>query len=255
MTKRPLPRTITIMVPALNEEGNLANTVSGILSILEKKVSDYEILIFNDGSTDLTGKIANQLAKKYKKVKAFHNRPNQGMGYCYRKGLELAKFEYYMYIPGDNQFPKKALEKMVKKIGQADIINPYVTNMHIRPLGRQLLSHTFTLILNSLFRLEMKYYNGTVIHRTKILRQVPPSTDGFAYQAEVLTKLIKSGASFTQVSYEMVERQAGSTAAFKLKNIKSVFQTILKLYWEMMIKRRTSVPLKVRETFLNFQTS
>jgi len=220
------------MVPALNEEGNLEYTINNIQQGAKNNIEDYEILVFNDGSTDKTGKIANKLAQKNKKILVTHHRINKGLGYCYRDGLRKARFEYYMYIPGDDQFPKEALAKMLKKIGTADIVIPYVTNMHIRPILRQWLSHTFTFLINT-------FFNLTVIHRTDLLRPVPLTTSGFAYQAEALVRLLKSGASFTEVGYEMVERKTGLTSAFRIKNIKSVAELLLKLFWEIQICRKS----------------
>lgn len=224
------------MVPSLNEEENLEDTINEIKSGLKGLVDKYEIIIFNDGSTDSTGKIAERLADKDKNVTVLHNKNPKGMGYCYREGLKKAKYEYYMYIPGDNQFPGKALRKMLSEIGKADIVIPFVTNMNIRPLLRQLLSATFTQSINILFGLRVSYYNGTVIHKKELLMTALPKTHGHAYQAEILVRLIKRGASYTEVGYNMVERYAGSTSAFKLKNVKSVFRSVLSLFWELQLK-------------------
>lgn len=224
------------MVPALNEQVNIEKTISEILKGLKGKLDDYEILIFNDGSKDKTGDIANSLSKKNKKIKVIHHKKPQGMGSCYREGLSKAKFEYYMYIPGDNQFPSAALSRMIAKIGQADIIIPYVTNMNIRPLSRQLLSASFTKILNAAFGLNVSYYNGTVIHKAELLKTALPKTDGHAYQAEILVRLLKNGATFKEIGYDMYERKGGSTSAFKWKNVKSVFSSISNLFWDVRIR-------------------
>lgn len=229
---------ISIMVPSLNEEENIEDTINEIKSGLKGLVKDYEIIIFNDGSTDNTGKIAEKLTKKNKKITVIHNKVPRGMGYCYREGLKRSKYEYYMYIPGDNQFPQKALWKMLSQTGKADIIIPYVTNMNIRPILRQWLSATFTHTINILFGLKVSYYNGTVIHKKKLLMTALPKTHGHAYQAEILVRLIKRGASYTEVGYNMVERHAGSTSAFKIKNVKSVFKSIFFLFWELQLKPR-----------------
>ena len=180
---------------------------------------------------------SDQLAKKNKHLKIIHHKTPKGMGYCYREGLKLAKYKYYMYIPGDNQFPGKALKKMLRYIGETDIIIPFVTNMNIRPLARQWISALFTFLINLLFSLNIKYYNGTVIHRVKLLKKALPKTDGHAYQAEILVRLIKSGATYSEVGYEMVERRTGLTSAFKLKNVKSVFKAILTLENESECKK------------------
>lgn len=248
---------LSIMVPAYNEENNLENTIREIKKGIGKKLTDYEIIIFDDGSIDKTREIAEKLAKKEdkqsfavgrtKRIRVVHNQPNKGMGYCYRKGQKLARFEYYMYIPGDNQFPGYALSRMLEKLGQADIVIPYVTNMYIRPLTRRIISSLFTILLNILFGLKITYYNAPVIHKTRLLRGVPQKgNSGHAYQAEILVRLLRAGASFVEVGYQMYERSAGKTTAFKWKNIKRVISTLVPLFWQIQILRKNPIPQSVK---------
>lgn len=235
-------KRLTIMVPAFNEEENLENTIREIKSGIGKNLTNYEIIIFDDGSTDKTGQIANTLSKADKKIRVIHNNPNRGMGYCYKTGQRLARFEYYMYIPGDNQFPAKALSLLIHKINHADIIIPYVTNMDIRPLVRQIISTFFTFLMNSVFGLKVTYYNAPVIHKTELLRGIGQNPNsGPAYQAEILVKLLRAGASYTEVGYKMYERSAGKTTAFKWKNIKRVIGTLVPLFWQLQILKKPPV--------------
>lgn len=242
-----LKKRLTIMVPAFNEEGNLEGTVKEIELGISNKLKTYEIIIINDFSTDNTRQIAEKLAKKNKKIRVINNKKNMGLGFNYREGIKYAKFEYYMYIPGDNQFPHQSLTRTLDLLGKSDIIIPYVTNMHIRPPIRQAISFLFTFLINALFNLRISYYNSHVIHRLDYLCLVPKKTDGFAYQAEILIRLLKAGASFKEIGYEMRERQVGSTNAFTFKNVQSVLGTVLSLFWETMVQRQLPIPSKLKE--------
>ncbi len=234
--------SLSIMVPAYNEEHNLTNTINEIKKGLKGQISNYEIIIFNDNSIDKTAQVANRLAKINRKIRVVHNKTNKGMGYGYKKGLQMSKFEHYMYIPGDNQFPAYALAKMVKKLGSKDILIPYVTNMNIRPIGRQFVSYLFTFLVNLAFGLKVKYYNGTVIHTTSLLKSVNFDTDsGHAYQAAILVKLLKAGATYSEIGYDMYERSSGKTSAFKVKNIKRVLNTMANLFLDVQIRKRMPV--------------
>ena len=71
--------TLSVVVPAYNEEENLSKAVENLLSAVKNKCGDYEILIFNDCSKDKTGVIADKLASKNKKIKAIHNERNRGL--------------------------------------------------------------------------------------------------------------------------------------------------------------------------------
>lgn len=231
-------KRLSIMVPAYNEEGNLEGAIEEIMAGANDNLDNFEIFIIDDHSKDKTPKIADSLAKKNKKIKVIHHLQNQGLGYSYREGLRLAKFEYYMYIPGDNEFPTKAFVAMLRKIGSADIIIPYVDNMHVRTFSRRMISNTFTFLMNLLFGLGVPYFNGTVIHKTQLLREIPSTTNGFAYQAEILVRMIKRGASYASIGYSMVGRQAGETSAFRLRNVRSVAELLLRLFWEVQIKSK-----------------
>jgi glycosyltransferase involved in cell wall biosynthesis len=68
MTVPPRKPTVSFVVPALNEEGNIAGAVSTILQAAEGRVADLEILLVNDGSTDRTGDLMEQLAETDKRI-------------------------------------------------------------------------------------------------------------------------------------------------------------------------------------------
>ena len=90
-----MTKSVSIIIPAYNEEKNLAQTIKFLLDRLnENIISDFEILVFDDNSTDNTGKIADDLAEKYPQIKVIHNPRNMNLGYNITKGFQLATKEY-----------------------------------------------------------------------------------------------------------------------------------------------------------------
>lgn len=238
--------SISIIIPALNEERNIKATVDEVLSAIGERFSSYEILIFNDGSSDNTGKVAEELARGNKSIKIIHNPVNMGLGYNYKRGVELAEKDYIMLVPGDNQILGDSIANIFGLIGKADMVIPYIENPGVRPLSRQATSKLFTLLMNFLFNLDLNYYNGVVVHKKDIIKSVPMSTGGFAYQAQVLTRLIKSGHSFVEVGMRIQEREYGSSKAFSLRNIISVLRSIKNLFWEIYFKGDNTYRMPVR---------
>ncbi len=230
--------TISVIIPALNEEDNVEPAVNEVIGALDGRFSDYELLVFDDGSTDNTGAIIDRLAANDKNVRAIHNENNMGLGYSYKKGVQLAKNDYIVMFPGDNQILKDSMTRIFDMIGRADIVIPYIENYRVRPLSRQFISKSFTTAMNLLFSQNLHYYNGTVIHKREIIQPMPIDTDGFAYQAEILTKLIKSGHSYVEVGVPICERACGFSKAFHLKNIGRVCWSIVSLFWEFRFKGR-----------------
>lgn len=229
--------SLTAIVPALNEEGNLAETIHEIVPVLEKQFNDYEILIFDDGSSDQTGSIADALYSKNKKVKVIHNPKTMGLGYNYKKGVELAKMDYIIMIPGDNEITAGSFVEMFKKLGNKDIVIPYTVNIEIRPLGRQILSKAYTMINNLLFGLNVKYFNGPVIHRRAVIQSIGIQTDSFSYQTELLVKMIKGGYTFEETGMVLKERKSGRSKALRPKNVMRVFKSILNLFFDVHFKK------------------
>ena len=232
-------KSVSVVIPAYNEEKNLEAATVFLLERLKKNnISDFEILIFDDNSTDATGKIADELANKYSQIKIIHNPKNMNLGYNITKGFQLATKEFVGFVPGDNENEPETLDNIFQKLGRADIIIPYIKNPEVRPWGRRFLSRTYVIIINTTFGLNMKYYNGTCFFKTTMVKKVPISTFGFAYMTEILVKLLKSGASFIEVPMVNKKRERGATKAFRVKNIASVFKTFIHLFYEVQVLRR-----------------
>lgn len=234
-----MTKSVSVVIPAYNEEKNIAATTAFLLERLNKSgISDFEILIFDDHSTDATGKIADELAQKHPQIKVIHNPKNMNLGYNITKGFQLATKEYCGFIPGDNETEPETLDNIFQNLGRADIIIPYIKNPEARPWGRRFLSKTYIMIINAAFGLNMKYYNGMCYFKTSMVKKVPVSTYGFAYMTEILVKLLKSGANFMEVPMVNRVREKGATKAFRIKNIVSVFKTFLYLFYEVQILRK-----------------
>jgi dolichol-phosphate mannosyltransferase len=227
---------LSVIIPAYNEEKNIRSTVEGLISVFKDKIfNDYEILIFNDKSTDRTGEIVEELAREHKGVIGIHNPTNRGFGYNYKRGVELAQGKYVLMIPGDDETDLDSIDSLLNSIGKADLIISYTVNMEVRKLFRRMVSGIFVKFLNTMFGLRLKYYNGICIHRTDLARKSIPTTFGFAFAAEMAIKLLKSGYSFVEVPIRI--KPTNKSSAFKIKNVISVIKTIIFLFWKINIKK------------------
>ncbi len=231
--------SVSVIIPAFNEEKNITPVVDNLLAALEGEFCDYELLIFDDCSTDKTKEIVDAIAAVNQKVKVIHNEKNMGFGYNYRKGIELARFDYVGMIPGDGEISAASIKKMYGLVGKAEIIIPYTVNRYIRPLSRRVISRLFTMVVNCLSGLNLEYYNGPVIHKRELIQSVGLTTDSFAFQAEALVKLLKAGHSFIEVGMFLEKRRYGRSSAFKLKNILGVLKTISMLWLSVHTHKKT----------------
>jgi dolichol-phosphate mannosyltransferase len=229
--------TISVIVPSLNEERNIEDTVNNILQAIGERFKDYELILFDDASTDRTGEIIDRLAAVNTKIRAVHNSPNQGFGYCFNKGVELARMEYVSVLPGDNEIDARSIEDMFSLVGSGDLLVPYTLNTEVRPRFRRIISSLYVFLMNLLFACELHYYTGPVIYRAAVLRNNRLDTKNFAFTTALLVRMIRKGVSFLETPILICPRP-GKTKAFKIKNIFGVYWTIVKLFFEVRIFRR-----------------
>jgi dolichol-phosphate mannosyltransferase len=221
---------LSFVVPCYNEAPNLDGTVVEIeKSAREAGLASYEIVMVDDGSSDGTAEAIRSLAETKPYVRPVINPRNLGLGGAYKAGVAAAGGLYVMMVPGDNAHPAHGITPILAAVSSADMVIPYVINPQVRGLTRRLASRGFVVVMNTLFGLKVPYYNGLVVHRLDLLREIEIETDSFAYQAEAIVKLLKRGADFETVGVEISNREHGTTKAFRASNVVKVLRALMDL--------------------------
>ena len=221
---------ISFIVPCFNEESNIIDTIDEIFLVSNKCLFDkFELIIIDDGSTDKTF----QKVKVNKNIRKFKHKKNIGIGAAYKTGLQKSKGEYVIMIPGDNSHPLSSIKPIIEKIGTSDIIIPFTAKKGKRSIARFFLSKIFTFLINITFNLNIKYFNGTVLHKKSLLDLIKIQSDGFDYQAEILIKLIHKGFSYTEIEVLVSERKEGTSKAVSLSNGFKIMRNLISLKKEL----------------------
>lgn len=215
--------SVSVIIPAFNEEENIKETVQLVFRLTGRCIKDFEIIIVDDGSTDKTGEIITQLAKRNPRVKVVTHQFNQGLGRAYLSGIKHARKTYVTGYPADNDQSSEILTDLIRARKKADMVVSYMTNLNTREFIRKVLSAAFVKMMNLLFRLKLRYYNGYFICRVDLLKKVRLKSPGFTLFAEAKIRLIKNGITFIEIPYETKRRARGASKALRLKN---VWQTI-----------------------------
>ncbi|MBI2140909.1 glycosyltransferase family 2 protein [Candidatus Woesearchaeota archaeon] len=229
-----MERSITILISAYNEERNLSAAVRNIIEAVGSVFNDYELIILDDGSTDKTPEMADRLARENHRIRVIHNRKNMNVGYSYRAGLTAAAKKYIMILPGSGGIPPESVKAFLQHVGEKDIIVAYVANRETRPVDRRLISTMFTTTLNVLFGLRLKYYLGMVCYETSLARQARITTNSYAFQAEILVRLLRRGHSYEEIPVNIAPKP--SSKMFRAKNILGVTAFIPKLFAEVWLE-------------------
>jgi len=228
---------VSIIVPALNEEKHIGNAVKSIIKELDGR-SDYEIIIFDDGSTDNTGSIADDLVLSYSQVRVVHHQTPQNLGSCFMEGVELAQGEYAVMWPGDDEIEAHTIKNIFDTLGSADIVTTHTINKVVRKPHRRFISATYTFLINLLFNLRLEYFNGLSLIKVDLIKKLPRISPGFAYMSEILVRLIKSGYSYKEIGMQIKPLKGRESKAFKLRNIRQVVSAISNLFVDVYWKKK-----------------
>src|SRR5688572_23005758 len=101
MMRRPNDISITAFFPAFNDEATIGPLVTQMSGTLSKLTSDFEIIVVNDGSTDSTASVLNELLNVHPHLRVVSHETNRGYGGALRSGFRAATKELVFYTDGD----------------------------------------------------------------------------------------------------------------------------------------------------------
>ena len=227
--------TLSVVMPALNEEGNIEGAIDDALAALDEFHIAGEIMVVNDGSSDRTASLVRGRMQRDARVKMIEHPSPQGFGASFWDGVAHTDGVAVIMLPGDNEVDPWEALRYFAFLKHVDIVIPFVFNKHVRGPFRVFLSFLYRQIVNATFRTNFNYTNGTILYRRFILNQFTPNSKGFFFQTEILIKAVKSGYLFAEVPYRLHLRKGGKSKAVSfpsfLNVVKGYFQLIRDVYF------------------------
>lgn len=110
---------LSIIVPVYNSEKYLEKCIN---SILTQTYSNFELILVDDASTDMSGKICDKLAQGDKRIKVFHHIENKGLSASREDGFKISRGEWVSFIDNDDYIHPKMYEKLIKSAVEGDML-------------------------------------------------------------------------------------------------------------------------------------
>lgn len=225
---------MSVFLPAYNEEANLKRTVKNVTENLNKNVSIWEVIIVDDGSKDKTGQIADELAKKEKRIRVIHHHPNRGYGAAFKSGLYEAKYPWISFIDSDGQFDFSEISRFIatQQKTNADLVIGYYLGRKVS-FVRKLNSKIWQAIVWLLFGLNVKDIDcGFKLISKKVVDKIEKlqSERGAFISSEFLIKAKKSGFKIVEIGVEHYPRKQGEATGAKLNVIVQSFIDLFTLW-------------------------
>ena len=230
--------SLTVAIPALNEERNIALTIASVLSAAAKAPGlQLEIIVIDDGSVDRTAAVVEGLARADARIRVLRNARNTGLGASIRRAITEARGERFVIVPGDNDMPVKTLELLFRNANAADIVMMYFLNEEIRGRLRYLISDLFRILYTTAFDLYVVYINGPAVYPVVRLRELELRSTRFSIVAEINVKLLRQGLSFTELPARRQTGTEGSTSG-GLRALAETVRIFLRLLIEVHVTER-----------------
>ncbi len=228
-----LPGSLSLVLPAHNEEDNILVVVEQALDVLPHYTDTFEIIPVNDGSTDATGEILQQLAAEDDRVRPVSYKTNKGYGGALVSGFETTRYDYVMFMDADRQFDIADIASLAPFVGRYDIVAGFRMERS-DPLIRRINAEVFNVAVRILFGVHLRDLDCAFkIFRGDQLRSLDLISNGALINCEMQAKLRRQGATLQQVGVRHYPRVAGNPTGGSLKVILKAMRDIL-ILWNKM---------------------
>jgi glycosyltransferase involved in cell wall biosynthesis len=229
---------VSVVIPALNEQENIRTSVLTVINAA-KAAGDVplEIILVNDGSTDRTREICDDLAREYPFIRPIHHPTNMGQGASILDGIRVASHDLVTMVPADNALPTYTIRNLLANSGKADYVIAMIMNTEYRSPRRIVLSKIYSNIYTLTFGLPIKYINAPALWPVERVRKMNLRAQRYSLHGEINVKLLRQPITFVEVDGYMNPTMIKSSAV-RLKNVMEVAFCYLRLLVEVFVTQR-----------------
>jgi glycosyltransferase involved in cell wall biosynthesis len=245
----PRPPGLSMFFPAYNDGGTIASLVILAVQVAGRLTPDFEVIVVNDGSTDATRDIVDDLARTYPNVRAIHHQCNRGYGAALRTGFAAATKPLIAYTDGDAQYDPAELPALWSRLTpESDMVTGYKISRS-DPWHRIVIGRVYHHTVKLLFRLRVRDVDCDFrLMRREIFDRVKLEKDTGVICLEMMRKIQDAGFRVVEVPVHHYHRLHGRSQFF---NFKRVFWTgidVLRLWVKLVVlgRGRTDSPVLFR---------
>lgn len=227
---------ISVFFPAYNDGGTIASMVLSAILVLQSLTDDYEVIVVNDGSSDYTREILDELERRYQAVRIVHHEKNRGYGGALRTGFSEASKEFIFYTDGDAQYDVRDLPALWKEMDDGvDMVQGYKMGRS-DPLHRVIIGRVYHWMANLAFGLHLKDVDCDFrLMRRSIFDKVRLNSDSGVICVEMMKKIKDGGFQINEVPVHHYHRAYGQSQFFNFRRILRVGRDLFKLWWELRL--------------------
>lgn len=195
---------ISLIIPAYNEQDAITKVVEEALLFVD------QVVIVDDGSTDQTAKISEELSKKYKKVKFVKHERNSGKVAALRTGIKNSNGNTIIFTDADFTYPASSIPEMTKALRDgADLVmgNRFAGEVKNIPLLNKIGNNLFSLLITYITGVTVQDgQTGMRAFLKKNFDKLDVDAKGLEYETKMTVKAAKSGYRIIEIPIHYRQR-------------------------------------------------
>jgi glycosyltransferase involved in cell wall biosynthesis len=225
---------LSLVMPAFNEATSIGDAVAEAHESLVGLGYEFEILVVDDGSTDATAEIVDDLAAFWPRVRVLSHEQNLGYGAALRTGFEAARYDLVAFTDADGQFYLDELDDLVPLTDEY----PVVVGRRVQrqdPWRRRFLSRGYNLLARLFLGTGVRDCDCALkVFRRDALTDLLPDSTGFFVNTEMLCRARRLGWAVAEVGVRHKPRRRG-TSKVSLIEVPRTFATLMRFWWQHVV--------------------
>ncbi|MEO5740960.1 MAG: glycosyltransferase family 2 protein [Vicinamibacterales bacterium] len=232
------PTSLSVFFPAYNDSGTIASLVITALQSASKLTPDYEVIVVNDGSSDSTAQILDELARIYPQLKIVTHQVNRGYGAALRSGFASATKDVVFYTDGDAQYDPSEIELLWPQMAAGvDLVNGYKMRRS-DPWYRIIIGRLYHHTVKIMFGLHVRDVDCDFrLLRRSIFDRVELEKNSGVICLEMMKKIQDAGFRIVEVPVHHYHRAHGQSQFFNFRRVVRTGIDVGKLWYALVVQQ------------------
>jgi glycosyltransferase involved in cell wall biosynthesis len=233
--------SISAFFPAYNDGGTIGSLVVTTLNTLAEISDDYEVIVIENGSTDYTVQVLEELAEHYPHFRFQAHREPLGYGGALRAGFAACQKDLIFYTDGDAQYDPRELKVLLPALTDTvDVVNGYKIDRS-DPLHRKIIGRMYHHTVKFLFGFKLRDVDCDFrLIRRAAMRDIQLESDSGTICLELVKKLQDAGKRFAEVPVHHYHRTYGQSQFFNVPRIWRTLIQLIDLWFKLVVRRQTT---------------
>jgi glycosyltransferase involved in cell wall biosynthesis len=235
----PAVGSISAFFPCYNDEATIASMVNAAVKTIEGVGADGEVIVINDGSTDGSQEVLEDLSDSQPLLRIVVHEHNRGYGGALLSGFAAATKQWVFYTDGDAQYDPTELALLVDAAGDdVDVVQGYKRRRGDN-IARRIIGRIYHRFVRTMFGLEVRDTDCDFrLIRRALLDRVELVHHTGVICVEMVRKFQDAGARFVEVPVSHFPRTHGKSQFFRPRSVVRSLRDLAVLWVRVIVLRQ-----------------